>query len=106
MGVVCIPRRQTFPDDMMPSTPNVFICSLLKTKLSFGLAFFLINISQSGYVKALVCEIIFGGILGSISFKFIVVPYFNACLLFIASDIDFLFVLIENFLSRYSCTTS
>lgn len=56
--------------------------------------------------KALVCEIILGGILRRISFKFMVVPYFNARLLFIASDIDFLFVLIENFLSRYSYTTS
>lgn len=40
MGVVCILRQQTIPDDMTPITLNVCICSLLKTKISFGLAFF------------------------------------------------------------------
>lgn len=92
---------------MMPITPKVFNCSLLKTKISFGLAFFfsLIFLKVVTF-KALVCEMILGGTLGRVSFKFTAVPYFNACLLFIASDIDFLFVLIENFLSQYSCTTS
>lgn len=91
---------------MTPITPNVFNCSLLKTKISLAWPFFSLIFLKVATFKVLVCEIILGGILRCVSFKFMVVPYFNACLLFIASDIDFLFVLIENFLSRYSCTTS